>query len=103
MSNLDEPNGGTPGSGDENSPIEKMSRLALEARIRELEKENAHLTTQLREAEVARAKARELLEAMIRNDLPQDEEEYRDLVANSSPLSDLLREMEAKYGLESPK
>ena len=42
-----------------------MSRLALEARVLALEKENASLVVQLREAQAARAEDRDLLNAMI--------------------------------------
>ena len=102
MSNLDEPNG-TPGGAGQNGEAQPRDRGELEARVRELEKENARLQAELMESQAARTRDRDLLNAMILDDLPQNEEEYREFVAKSSPLSDLLREMEAKFGLESPK
>jgi uncharacterized small protein (DUF1192 family) len=102
MSNLDEPNG-TPGGDEQNTPVEKLSRAALEARVRELEKETTRLKTELNESQAARARERDLLNSLILDDLPQNDEELREFVAKSSSLSDLLREMEVKFGLESPK
>ncbi len=102
MSNLDEPNGAA-GNADQNGDTERESRDALERRVRELEKENARLQTELGESQARLAQERGLLKGMILDDLPQTEAEYKDWTANSSSFSELLRGLEREFGLEPPK
>jgi predicted nucleic acid-binding Zn-ribbon protein len=95
MANLDEPNG-TPGSGDEQNGQPKPARDALEQRVRELEQENAALRGELDSLRVRHQKDRDLLDALILSGLPADEHEMQEMLANSSSLSDLLREFEER-------
>ncbi len=95
MANLDEPNGTPGGADEENTPLEKMSRQTLEARIRELEKENARLRGDLDSLQARHKKDRELLDALLLSGLPADEHEMQQMLANSSSISDLIREFNA--------
>src|SRR5437764_2049630 len=102
MANLNEPNG-TPGGDGQNGPGDSSSRDALLQRVHELERENATLKADLAALQKRHDTDRDLLLSMIISELPQNEAEYQEMVAKSRSLSDLLREMETKFGLESPK
>jgi hypothetical protein len=102
MSNLDEPNGATNDPSQHPTPASD-GRDGLERRVQELERENTRLKAALSEAQTARERDREILNAVILADLPQNEEEFKAWTANSTSFSELLREMEREFGLESPK
>ncbi len=103
MANLDEPNGTAGASDDQSTPPEKLSRLALEARVRELEKETVRLKAELSESRAKQARDRDLIDSLIREDLPRDEAEFKEWNANSTSFSELLRGLEKEFGLEPPK
>jgi hypothetical protein len=104
MANLDEPIPTGNGShGEEPIPLEKMSRLALETRVRELEKETTRLRSELTDSKAARKREREFLDAIILADLPRTEKEVKVWQENNTSFSELLRELEAEHGLEPPK
>jgi hypothetical protein len=92
MANLDEPNGAS-GTGDEsNKPPEKMSRLALEARVRELEKENAALRLDIQALNIHVKRDAELLHALMLEGIPLDKVEMAEAEANHKSISELLAE-----------
>lgn len=101
MSKLDETNG-TPdgGSGDGAEPAD---RDPLTRRVQELERENARLRAELAEVRAAAARDRDVLNALIRDDLPRTEAERREWEANDTSFSELLRGLEREFGLEPPK
>jgi hypothetical protein len=101
MANLDEPNPtGGGGNGEEPIPVEKMSRPALEARVRELEKENAGLKLDIEALALHVKRDAELLHAITFEGIPLDKQELEESKANSKSISDLI----AEFGdLESPR
>jgi hypothetical protein len=94
MSSLDEPNdtGSSNGAGD--TPIEKMSRLALEARVRELERENAQLKLDIECLNIHVKRDAELFHSIAVEGIPVDQHEMAELKANSKSLSQLLAELQ---------
>ena len=77
-------------SGDPSTPPEKMSRLALEARVRELEKENAalKLDNEALDSHVKRDSA--LLHALMIQGIPLDREEMLEAEKTHKSITDLL-------------
>lgn len=90
MSSLDEPNGG--GGGTDDAPSEQMSRLTLEARVRELERENAQLKLDVEALTIHVKRNVSLFDAIAVAGIPVDQREMRELHANSKSLHDLLAE-----------
>ena len=94
MSNLDEPNDGAGSGGSDDTPIDKMSRLALEARVRELERENAQLKLDIEALNIHVKRDAQLFHAIAVSGIPVDQREMDELKANSKSLSQLLAELE---------
>lgn len=86
MSMLDEPNGSAGGTNGEETSLEQMSRSALEARVRELERENAAL-------KAAARNDHRLLDALAVQGIPADQDEMQELHGNSKSISDVLAEL----------
>ena len=92
MANLDEPNG-TTGRGDEqNTPPEKMTRLTLEARVRELVKENAAMKLDIEALNIHVKRDTELLAALMMEGIPLDKAELAEAIASHKSISELLAE-----------
>jgi hypothetical protein len=91
---LDEPSGAGGGSGSDDTPIEKMSRLALEARVRELERENAQLKLDIEALNIHVKRDTQIFHAIAVSGIPVDRQEMEELKANGKSLSQLLAELE---------
>ena len=68
--------------------------------MRELERENARWRAELADVRTKYEQERDLLAAYLLDDMPHNEEEFRRMVAESGSFSDLLRELEAEFGVE---
>lgn len=94
MSSLDEPNDA--GGGDRGDTSgEQMSRLTLEARARELERENAQLKLDIEALNIHAKRDAAFFHALAVQGIPVDQREMQERHANSKSLRDLLAELEA--------
>jgi hypothetical protein len=93
MSRLDETNG-SDGNGGNDTPDEQMSRLALEARVRELERENTALKLDIEALNLHVKRDSQILHALAVEGIPVDSQEMAELKATSKSLSQLLAELE---------
>ena len=91
MANLDETNdAGGSRSPDDPTPVEKMSRLALEARVREVERANAGLKLDLEAMNLVLQRELRLSHAINVSGIPVDRREQDELMATSKSLRELL-------------
>jgi hypothetical protein len=95
MANLDEPNDtGNGGEPNEPLPVEQMSRLALEARVRELEHENASLRLDVESLNLQLQRELRLSHALAVAGVPVDRCEQEERAANSESISQVLARLE---------
>ncbi len=96
MSSLDEPDDAGGGDHGEDTAVENLSRPALEARVRELEREKAALKLDIEAMNVHVKRDRQLLDALAVQGIPVDQRAMKELHANSKSLRDLLVELEQR-------
>jgi hypothetical protein len=99
MANLDDP---TPTGGD-SDPAALVNVPPLEQRVRRLELENAALKAELADLCRKYAIERDISRALSLEGTPRTKEELEEMIRTSVPFADVLRELEAEYGVGGAK